>query len=288
MSCYKAPVVAAQAETVYRHVGNCQLCEGDFKLTSADRMVHHGYKRPGDGSIHGDCPAVDALPYEMSCELINSYVAGLRLQLEAANRYLVKLESGAVTYLTDSHIAGYKATRRVVTVEFVAGVSAPYCFDRALRDAKQHIENTIQNLESSIERCDKRIAAWEPVPTRIVSELVAKAQEEKDARKAERAAAKAVRDAKKAATTAKMAALRQKRQEAFNAFEAKIIAAAKLPTAEHPGARATLRAERRLNKNTWMWGFDHSTEAGAALMALGMGHYGHNNIVYMSFPQMYR
>ena len=54
-------------ETVTRYVGNCQICERDQKLTVDMKMVHHGYLRPGDGEIHGDCPCVGAEPYEVSC-----------------------------------------------------------------------------------------------------------------------------------------------------------------------------------------------------------------------------
>jgi hypothetical protein len=52
----------------------CQICEGQF-CTKGGRMVHHGYQRPGDGAIHGDCygvghipfPAVDALCQWREC-----------------------------------------------------------------------------------------------------------------------------------------------------------------------------------------------------------------------------
>ena len=55
-----------------RYIGNCQICEGDQKL-HVGRMVHHGYQRPGDGAIRGDCPGVGQVPYEVSCDLVKSY-----------------------------------------------------------------------------------------------------------------------------------------------------------------------------------------------------------------------
>ena len=56
------------ATAVTRYLGNCQVCEGDQKLHHG-RMVHHGYKRPGDGFIV--CPGVHQVPYEVSCDLFN-------------------------------------------------------------------------------------------------------------------------------------------------------------------------------------------------------------------------
>ena len=65
--------------TVTRYVGKCPICEGDFKLTTdaihgnfgdGQKMVHHGYQRPGDGSgIIGDCYAVGRPAYEESCDV---------------------------------------------------------------------------------------------------------------------------------------------------------------------------------------------------------------------------
>lgn len=53
------PATVNRPATVTRYVGKCPICEGDFKLTTdaihgnfgdGQKMVHHGYQRPGDGS----------------------------------------------------------------------------------------------------------------------------------------------------------------------------------------------------------------------------------------------
>lgn len=54
-------LTAQRRDLTTRYIGNCQICEGEQKLHDG-RMVHHGYKRPGDGQIDGDCPGVHADP----------------------------------------------------------------------------------------------------------------------------------------------------------------------------------------------------------------------------------
>ena len=61
-------------KTALRHLGCCQICEGEFKLAGG-LMVHHGYKRPGYGHIVGDCMGVNELPYEKSAEVCKRYLA---------------------------------------------------------------------------------------------------------------------------------------------------------------------------------------------------------------------
>jgi len=44
------------------------------KLDEAGRMVHHGYKRPGDGAIYGDCWGVHWKPLEVSPDGSRDYL----------------------------------------------------------------------------------------------------------------------------------------------------------------------------------------------------------------------
>lgn len=41
----------------------CQVCERQQALDGAGKMVHHGYQRPGWGSIVGDCFGVNHQPF---------------------------------------------------------------------------------------------------------------------------------------------------------------------------------------------------------------------------------
>lgn len=59
-----------------RYIGFCPVCEGHFKCQAEHGryyLVHHGYKRPGDGFIIGDCFGVGREPHEVSPELARDY-----------------------------------------------------------------------------------------------------------------------------------------------------------------------------------------------------------------------
>lgn len=59
-------------------MGTCQACFSVQKLPKG-RIALHGYERPGDGFIYGDCWGSHELPFEQSCEItkiaLNNYLA---------------------------------------------------------------------------------------------------------------------------------------------------------------------------------------------------------------------
>jgi len=267
-----AKFTSAQAETVTRHVGNCQLCEGDFKLTDGKRMVHHGYKRPGHGSIEGDCPGVDCLPYETSCENIKHYVAGLRVQLADVREYLAKIATGTVVYFEETEINW--RTRRLVHNHFSKYVSAH--FDAALDRKERSLKYEASSLESDITRRDARIATWTLKPTRTVEEMAAKEQAEKDAARAVRAVAKTERDAKKAATKAKMDALEARRKAVRDSYLERLTALA----AQAPSGARNVEADKLFAEMTSKKGMKASDlhyigqlHVPHLFVALGLGTY---------------
>jgi len=119
---------AAQAaeETVTRYVGNCQICEHDQKLTVDMKMVHHGYRRPGHGTIEGDCPCVGADPYEVSCDRIKSYVKGLREALRVTNARRAEIAEGKVTYFEARNYHGWGQSKRWFTTSYSSFVTEWY------------------------------------------------------------------------------------------------------------------------------------------------------------------
>lgn len=86
-------------------VGTCIVCEreiavreshGNGKNNGLPVLVHHGYRRPGDGAIHGDCYAVGLLPHEPSPETASLYRGWCEAQLVDLRRALVQHESNGV------------------------------------------------------------------------------------------------------------------------------------------------------------------------------------------------
>jgi hypothetical protein len=179
-----------------RFVGKCPVCEGDFKLKD-NALVHHGFERPGDGMIHGDCFAVGAAPYELSCEASKRYKAAVIRHREGPVARLVELQSGKVeSLLVEKYLDGYGKPPRMVEVR---KAEQPYDFEAALSSAKHRCEAKIRHLDQEIERMDKLINAWTRGAVRTVEEEEAKTSAEKDARKAARAEALEAKRAKKVA-----------------------------------------------------------------------------------------
>ena len=110
MPATNTAIESALPAIVTRYVGICQICESEHKLTTdafpslgifgeAHKVVHHGYRRPGHGSIEGDCAGVGEVPFEVSCEATRRYrgsvAAGRALQVLR----LAALRDGEVTEL---------------------------------------------------------------------------------------------------------------------------------------------------------------------------------------------
>lgn len=47
------------------NTGTCPICFGNFKMVNG-LIGHHGFKRPGDGMLHGTCFGVWLKPFELS------------------------------------------------------------------------------------------------------------------------------------------------------------------------------------------------------------------------------
>lgn len=240
--------------TATRHIGNCQICEGDFKV-HLGTMVHHGYQRPGHGYIVGDCGGVNQLPYEVSCELIKSYKAGLETFLTEKKAALVDLEAGKVTRITTSRQGRNGQIEKKV---FVAGVTSLYTWLDAVSNRTYDLKSTIRQVKFDIERMTKRIADWEPKPIRTVEEEMEKEQVAKNARKAVKDAARAERLAKQAATKAKQDALKAKRAAIVEEFQAEFRKLAAQPKSPERDLAVRLLCDKRNLKkySSWMWDFE--------------------------------
>lgn len=205
-----------EAETVTRFLGKCPVCEGDFKLTSSKTLVHHGFQRPGDGMIHGDCFAVHKDPYEVSCETSKKYKAKIEQGLAIAQSYLAKLESGEVTSLLKEVSKGY-GRNKVVELKTVTKESDSYDFGQLLHSAVWRTKGQISSAESEIRRMDRLITEWTPKPIRDIEERV---EAERQA-KAERA--QAVADKRAAKVQAKVEGLQKRIDSAMRTKNASSI-----------------------------------------------------------------
>jgi hypothetical protein len=229
-------------------------------------MVHHGYTRPGYGYITGDCGGVDQLPYEVSCEALKGYKTALENHVAEKEAYLAKLQAGEITHLMDIR---RDFDGRTVKTEYVAGVTEPFCWMRVVESRIANTKSTIHYIKTDIERCEKRIAAWEPKPVRTVEEETAKEDAAKAERKAVKEAARAAREAKKAATQKKQAELAARRQVMKDELVVEFKA---LAEQEKSAARDTAVQKlcEKVNSAKYRWLWVHELGIPETLIQLGL------------------
>lgn len=131
----------------------CPVCERKHQLHN-DRMVHHGYQRPGDGSgIIGDCFGVGYLPYEVSDEGCHAFKAVLLRKQENVQEFLARLRSGQVKSLLLNE--GTIKNPKLVTVS----VGDPK-FQAELKSAIFEKEAEIESIKYLVSRMDELIRDW--------------------------------------------------------------------------------------------------------------------------------
>ena len=82
------------------NTGTCGVCWQNIKL-KGDRIVLHGYKRPGTGSVHGDCFGAGYLAFELAPTATKEYLTQALLpSLEKTRDYIQALKSGKITKIT--------------------------------------------------------------------------------------------------------------------------------------------------------------------------------------------
>ncbi len=186
-------------DTLVTHfLGNCQLCEGDFKCHDG-KMVHHGFTRPGCGYIVGDCGGVHQDPYEVSCALIPPFKAALEVRLAFTLDRINAFKSGAVKYFAASNWRG-------TVIEYAVGVTYLVTWEDAVRHEIAKLEGDAGSLPRHIRHLEARIANWRPMPIREIDEAKQDA-----AKRAEQAARAAIAAAKREAKQAEANALKAKR-----------------------------------------------------------------------------
>ena len=190
-------------------LGTCGVCVREIAVENG-RLVHHGYRRPGDGQIHGDCFAVGYEPYERSLDATNAYKALVQTQRARYAAHLAALNAHEVTELT---VPDYQNMRYGVpgVRHLRVGVTAPYDWFRAHEAAVREAENAIRGCDDEIGRMDRLIAEWELRELGQETRVGEKVRKEREVRNAERTAKRAVKAEKEAAKKAKQQAVADKR-----------------------------------------------------------------------------
>lgn len=196
-------------------LGTCGVCEREIAVQDG-KLVHHGYRRPGDGQIHGDCFAVGYEPYERSTEASVAYQKMVAASIPGMQARLSRLLDGKVASFKE-----FDHWKRQV-VYYAVGVTELYAWVQQVQAKIHEVEGRIRMAEFEVARMDKLVAAFELRPLGSESRAGEKVRKEKEARAAERAAKKAVRDEKTRKLAEKKAAVASKTKDVEVRFLAEL------------------------------------------------------------------
>lgn len=245
---------------VTRHIGNCQICEKDFKLTGEGYLVHHGYRRPGDGALYGSCPGVDHVPYERGTDALREFADRLVEAIGEAENRLHDLKTGKITKL--------RVQRGRSAIEVSEGEPL---WRRALEGHIQTAESAIKNLRREQDRVRRRICDWVERPLRTVEEETRKEERAKSEKREEREQKRAEREAKRRESERKIAERTERRKRQRQAYEERIAELAQNPDAKakREAAKLTKQLERQLGED-FPWANDWDLSVVDNLIDLGV------------------
>jgi hypothetical protein len=247
MKTTKNPVSKISQDTHNKTVGQCQICECTFAVHNGV-LVHHGFKRPGDGQIHGDCDGVGEFPYETSCERVKDLVEAhedLEKNLEWS---LHSINSGKVTSCRIKewdYVSGYS----MITVD---KTSDPIAFSRALDRLRDGKERDLRDTKARLVHLRERVSSWQLRPLTSLEVYNAAISKEKSEVKEAKAQQKLAKDAKKEETRKKKQELHEKRLAMVVDLSKVLLAFYKAEDFE--GAKAWYR-KLSATKYTWRYSF---------------------------------
>lgn len=142
-----------------KHLGFCPCCRGDFRLHKRT-LVHHGYKRPGDGYIHGDCFGVGKAPHELTNETAKMWLEYLR-QVRV-------MRVNAVARIPElTQLSG----RYPGATPVVKATCRPEVWEAAIRSHRNNLEGEIRMIDGDLAETQHLIDTWTLLPLRLVADV---------------------------------------------------------------------------------------------------------------------
>jgi len=146
------------------YLGTCQCCFNQqvTKVRAGGmtfRMVLHGYERPGDGWIIGDCRGHGEQPYELSCEFTKTWLGQVQGMLVRVRARLAALVAGEVTEI-DAQVAKTREERKYgdrsayKTITVTVGWVNPDHFRGGDSDFAAAIARNIRGVEGNIRQME--------------------------------------------------------------------------------------------------------------------------------------
>lgn len=155
----------AERDSVFDHAdvtntGSCPCCFGLHKLLADGTMVHHGFQRPGDGNIYGDCFGVKFRPFEVSNEGTVAYAKALRQAQANTEKTLAFLQSDKCVEISEEVSEGFGRNRTTKTVVHQRGTED---FERVVARRIRSAESQIAQLKAHASQLEKLAADWQPM-----------------------------------------------------------------------------------------------------------------------------
>ena len=189
----------ATTDTVTRYVGFCAGCLHDWKVVQTAEgdlvLAHHGYKRPGDGHIRGDCPGARRDPHELSPAVAQSMLNGIQNRLAQLREDLRQLPTVTQLRYRGRPMRNRETGESVDTWLTVwsdgRGDGNPNdYYTRTWQQVYDGVEYEIQSGITWFERDERTylglVTDWHPQPLREFEELVERKRAAEEERRAVR------------------------------------------------------------------------------------------------------
>ena len=151
--------------------GTCQACFLVQKLPNG-KISLHGYERPGDGYIMGDCEGSYHLPYEQSCEVTKTVLQGYLALKKMLTDKLEKYKSlpDIIEHEMYVYHNGVKAVKKI---EIIKGSDHSYfkddgtfhiipSYNDVLKQKIYETERDVKHTEERISFFQDKIDQWKP------------------------------------------------------------------------------------------------------------------------------
>lgn len=257
--------------TATRYIGTCPVCYGQHKLHKGV-VVLHGYLRPGDGYIRGNCPGVGWQPFELSPDGTIAFIEGhLQPDLDRSEQFLNKLLDGSITELrveVYEPVGWGKRERKFKTI-----TPDDVNWRSVLRSTTINTENHIRYVKRDIDERTQKVAAWRLEPVHTEQEVVQQKARITDARRAQIDEARAGRRAKREALDAKARAREQEQLDLIEEYRELFHHLAAMPQTQAVRAEAKLawvKMHKRMDKKGYLHFYPHKLQADESLETLGL------------------
>ena len=164
--------------TVARFIGWCPVCQKSWKVRT-NVLVHHGFQRPGTGSIHGDCFGVGMPPHETSPVIAETYLSQVVApEVRRVEARLAQLgppgEPDALPFdHWDSEARQYtKVIKRRNEV-------SDYDWKRRLGGIRSAVAQELEYWRGEVKRLEGLISAWTKQPLITIDEQERRERESK-------------------------------------------------------------------------------------------------------------